>query len=95
MMIAQGIAETTGVPLGDRFLVRLVNSSTQTRKTREERWENVRDIFALKHGEELEGKYVLLVDDVLTTGSTLEACAVTLSTVPGIRIGCATAACVG
>lgn len=95
LMIAQGISEVTGFPIGEHFLRRTVNSSTQTRKNREQRWENVKDIFELHHAEQLEGKYVLLVDDVLTTGATLEACALKLSTVPGITISCATAACAG
>ena len=95
MMIAQGISEVTGVPIGDRFLFRSVNTATQTHKSKEERWENVKDIFELRHAERLEGKYVLLVDDVLTTGATLEACALKLSQVSGITISCATAACAG
>jgi len=95
LMVAQGISEVTGIPIGDDFLSRSVNTSTQTHKTKDERWQNVRDIFELRHLERLEGKYVLLIDDVLTTGSTLEACALKLSVVPNIVISCATAACAG
>lgn len=95
MMIAQGINEVTEIPLGDQYLVRSVNTATQTHKSKEERWQNVKDIFEVRHAEQLEGKYVLLIDDVLTTGATLEACALKLSSVPGITIGCATAACAG
>ena len=93
MIIAQGIAEVTSINIGVDFLVRSVNTATQTHKSKEERWQNVRNIFELRHAERLEGKYVLLIDDVLTTGATLEACALTLSAVPGITISCATAAC--
>lgn len=95
MLIAQGIAETTNINIGGDFLVRSVNTSTQTHKSKEERWQNVKDIFELRHADRLEGKNVLLIDDVLTTGATLEACALTLSSVPGITISCATAACAG
>ena len=95
MMIAQGISEVTGIPIGKDFLIRSVNTATQTHKSKEERWKNVKDIFELRHAEQLEGKYVLLVDDVLTTGATLEACALKLSSVPDITISCATAACAG
>lgn len=95
MMIAQGMEEVTGVPIGKDFLVRSVNTATQTHKNKEERWQNVKDIFEVRHPERLEGKYVLLVDDVLTTGATLEACALKLSAVPEITISCATAACAG
>lgn len=93
MMIAQGINEVTGIPIGDQYLVRSVNTATQTHKSKEERWQNVKDIFEIRHAEQLEGKSVLLIDDVLTTGATLEACALKLSTVKGITISCATAAC--
>lgn len=95
MMIAQGIAEVTGIQIGSDFLVRSVNTETQTHKNKEDRWKNVKDIFELRHEDRLIGKYVLLVDDVLTTGATLEACALKLSTVKGITISCATAACAG
>ncbi len=94
-MIAQGIAEITGIPVGTHYLIRAVNTATQTKKSKEERYENVKDIFVLQHGEELAGKHVLLVDDVLTTGATLESCAHKLEMVPDITISAATAACAG
>ena len=95
LMIARGISEVTGIPIGDKFLARSVNTATQTHKSKEERWKNVKDIFEVRHPERLEGKYVLLIDDVLTTGATLEACALKLSVIPGITISCATSACAG
>lgn len=95
LMIAQGISEVTGIPIGEKFLVRSVHTATQTHKTKEERWKNVKNIFEVRHPEQLEGKYVLLIDDVLTTGATLEACALKLSAIQGITISCAAAACAG
>ena len=95
MMIAQGLAEVTAINIGVDYLRRSVNTVTQTHKSKEERWQNVKDIFELHHADQLEGKHVLLIDDVLTTGATLEACALTLSSVLGITISCATAACAG
>lgn len=95
LLIAQGISEVLPINIGIDFLVRSVNTATQTHKNKEERWLNVKDIFELRHAEQLEGQYVLLIDDVLTTGATLEACAHLLSSVPGITISCATAACAG
>lgn len=95
MMIAQGISEMAAIHIGDGFMRRSMNTATQTHKSKEERWQNVKDIFEVHHPEQLEGKYVLLIDDVLTTGATLEACALKLSKIPGITISCATAACAG
>ena len=95
LMIARGINEVTGIPIGDRFLVRAVYTETQTKKTAEERFKNVKDIFEVQFADELKGKHVLLIDDVLTTGATLESCAHQLENIPGITISAATAACAG
>ena len=95
LMIAQGINEVTGIPIGDKYLVRVKYTETQTHKTAEERHQNVKDIFELHHADELQGKHLLLIDDVLTTGATLEACARQLEHISGITISVATAACAG
>ena len=95
LMIAQGISEVTGISIGDKYLVRAVHTATQTKKSAEERFKNVKDSFEVRFPEELEGKHVLLIDDVLTTGATLEACAHQLESIPGITISAATAACAG
>lgn len=95
LMIARGINEVTGIAIGDKFLVRAVNTATQTKKSAEERFKNVKDIFQLCHAEELEGKHILIIDDVLTTGATLESCARQFEHIPGIVISAATAACAG
>ena len=95
LMICQGIQEVTGIPIGDKYLVRAVYTETQTHKTAEERFKNVKDIFEVRFAEDLKDKHVLLVDDVLTTGATLESCAHQLENIPGITISAATAACAG
>ena len=95
LMIAQGIHEVTGIPIGDRFLARAIYTETQTHKNAEERFKNVKDIFEVHFPEELEGKHILLIDDVLTTGATLESCAHQLESIPVITISAATAACAG
>ncbi len=95
LMIAKGINEVTGIPIGDKYLIRAVNTATQTKKSAEERYKNVKDIFEVRFPEELEGKHVLLIDDVLTTGATLESCAHQLEDISGIIISAATAACAG
>ncbi|EON75720.1 Competence protein F -like protein, phosphoribosyltransferase domain protein [Lunatimonas lonarensis] len=71
---AEGLGDLMGIPV-ENLLTRTVNTSTQTRKTRFQRWENVSDVFLLVDKESLLGKKVLLVDDVMTTGATLAACA--------------------
>ncbi len=73
--IARGIAGRMGKPVSTGNLARLIYTDSQTRKGRYERWENVEGIFGLNKPGEFEGKHILLIDDVLTTGSTLEACA--------------------
>lgn len=73
--IAKGISEQMGKDLSLNNLIRVVYSETQTRKGRYERWENVEGIFDLTNAAKFNGRHILLVDDVLTTGSTLEACA--------------------
>ena len=95
LLIAQGINEVTGIPIGDKYLIRAVYTTTQTKKSADERHKNVKDIFEVHFPEELEGKHVLLIDDVLTTGATLESCAHQLENIPGITISAATAACAG
>ena len=95
LMIAKGISEVTGIAIGDKYLVRGIYTETQTHKTAEERFKNVKDIFEVRFAEELKEKHVLLIDDVLTTGATLESCAHQLENIPGISISAATAACAG
>ena len=95
LMICQGIHEATGIPIGNKYLVREVYTETQTHKSAEERFRNVKDIFKQRFPDELKGKHVLLVADVLTTGATLESCAHQLENIPGITISAATAACAG
>ncbi len=95
LIISQGISEVTGIPIGDKYLVRTVYNETQTHKSFEERYHNVQGIFKVCFAEELKGKHVLLVDDVLTTGATLESCVHELESIPDITISVATAACAG
>lgn len=72
--IANGIAKALGKPVALNVLARTKGNETQTKKGAYERWENVRGIFSLMDAELVKGKHVLLVDDVLTTGATIEAC---------------------
>jgi ComF family protein len=71
--IAKGMAEIMRKPVIENCLIRTKHSESQTRKGREERWENLRDSFCLEKPGRIEGKHVLLVDDIITTGATIEA----------------------
>ena len=73
--IAKGLSETIKKPLDIKSFIRSVATETQTRKSRFERWKNVEKIFKVTNENALKGHHILLVDDVVTTGSTLEACA--------------------
>jgi predicted amidophosphoribosyltransferase len=61
-------------PWDDSISVRKVSTATQTKKTKLARWQNVSDVFDLPDNGKIEGKRILLVDDVITTGATIEAC---------------------
>jgi ComF family protein len=73
-VICNGIAAVMNIPVLTGAVVRQHATETQTRKHRTERWENVKDSFKVAKPAELKGKRLLLVDDVVTTGATLEAC---------------------
>jgi ComF family protein len=85
-IIAQGISSVTHIPLETKNLYRVKANITQTRKSVYERWQNTTGIFRIKDKQLFTGKHVLLIDDVLTTGSTLDACAICLLDTPNIRI---------
>jgi ComF family protein len=71
---AEGLSERLEIPFTDDLLERRIKTETQTRKTKLSRWENISGVFGLKDPGSIKGKRILLVDDVITTGSTLEAC---------------------
>ena len=91
-MLAQGLAESMRVPVLLNTLVRNTASDSQTRKKRMERFENVNSVFTVKQPERIAGKHLLLVDDVLTTGATLESCGSILLEAPNTRLSLATIA---
>lgn len=90
LLIAEGISEMLGVPANDQLLLRTRDTKTQTNKTRTERIDNMANAFCLNNIEQLKGKHVLLCDDVLTTGATLESCALALMKEESIKISIAT-----
>ena len=90
--IARGISEIINIPVNTNSIERDIASESQTRKSRFERWENVKNVFKIVEPQSIKGKHVLLVDDVITTGATLEACAMAILEIPGTKVSVATLA---
>ncbi|MFI3330964.1 MAG: phosphoribosyltransferase family protein [Rikenellaceae bacterium] len=92
--IAKGLAEIMGAKVDAKTLKRVVHNPTQTKKDKYQRWKNVENIFAVGDTTHLKGKHILLVDDVLTTGSTIVSCADSLlKQQSDITLSVATLAC--
>lgn len=72
--ICKGMSGILNIPIDCNSLVREVNNPSQTKSSRFDRWENVEGIFAIRDYTAFENKHILLIDDVITTGSTIEAC---------------------
>ncbi len=89
---AEGLSSTMNIPWHSDVLKRNKATKTQTRKGRMERWQNVENIFEVTAPEVIKDKHVLLVDDVVTTGSTLEACAHSILAAGAAHISIATLA---
>lgn len=87
--IGSGISAVTKIPVLTGVLIRNVETQTQTKMNKEERWQNVSGKFVLTDAEILKGKHVLLVDDVITTGATTESCGSVLLSVEGLRLSIA------
>ncbi|MBW7466310.1 ComF family protein [Pontibacter aydingkolensis] len=75
---SKGLSESMQLPFKADALMRTLDTGTQTRKNRLDRWYNVEQVFQVKHPDSVQGKRILLADDVMTTGATLEACAAAL-----------------
>ena len=84
--ISTGIADVSGLPVDTNSLIRATVSATQTKRSRYERWTNVEGIFRVIDPEIIRGRHILLVDDVITTGSTIESCANELLKVKGVKV---------
>lgn len=90
---AQGLSKSLKIPSHPGNLIRKTYNESQVQSgSRYERYENTRNIFDIKNPQLLQGKHILLVDDVLTTGATLEACSETLLTIPDVKVSVATIA---
>ncbi|MVN76306.1 ComF family protein [Hymenobacter sp. HMF4947] len=90
---AEGLVLALPCPHAATALRRTEHTTTQTRKSRTERWQNVATVFEVAEPTTIAGRHVLLVDDVLTTGATLEACAAVLLAAGARAVSIATIAC--
>ena len=73
-LLARGIEKATGIPIATNILNRTEHTSSQTKKNRMERWLNVETAFHISNPNGIKGKNILLIDDVITTGASIEAC---------------------
>lgn len=89
-IICDGMSKAMNIPVLTNNVTRICFTETQTKKHRTERWENVADSFTVQNPEPLRNKQIMLVDDVITTGATLEACAQKISAIEGTKISIVT-----
>lgn len=84
--ISAGLGAATGLPVSTSSVQRVLASSTQTKRSRYDRWINVEGIFKVTDPDSVKGRHVLLVDDVITTGSTMESCINELLETEGVKV---------
>ena len=91
-IIAKGIAKRIDAEIDESIVKRITANITQTKKNKYERWGNVKQVFTLANSSALENKHVLIVDDAITTGATLEACIRCLQQIENCKVSVATLA---
>lgn len=91
-LICEGIGQVWHKPVHTGAIARTKHTSTQTKQTRAERWDNMENAFTIKDPASINGKHLLIIDDVITTGATIEACGKTLLTIKDVRVSVAAAA---
>lgn len=92
LLFARGLGDEMKKEISSQHLLRVTATETQTRKSRYARFMNMKEVFVVEKPHELQNKHVLLVDDVVTTGSTLESCAQLLIDKTGCNVSVATIA---
>ena len=92
-VISTGMGEVLEIPALEHGLERVERTTSQTRKGRLQRWQNVKAAFKVNDSKALTKKHVLLIDDVVTTGATLEGCAHMLLELPETKVSVFTVAC--
>ena len=84
--LAIGVNHITHIPLDTTSVKRIISNPSQTTKNKRDRAENVKNIFALSPHHQLDGKHILLIDDILTTGSTLLSCSNEIAKADNVKI---------
>jgi len=85
----ESLAKKLTIKYDETILVKVSSTKTQTKKIRFDRWKDVQELFKVQHNSSLVNKHVLLIDDIITTGATLEACCKALSKIEGLKISIA------
>jgi ComF family protein len=88
-ILANGLSQKMNIPVLNKIILRSKKTSTQTKKQRLERWTNVDGTFEVQNEQSIIGKHILLIDDVITTGATLEACSNTILSVEKTKLSIA------
>lgn len=88
----ESLAEKLSIPYETSVLKRISDTNTQTRKIRLDRWKNVKELFFVEDNSVLENKHILLIDDIITTGATLEACCKAFEKTNNLKISIASMA---
>jgi len=91
---AQEIAKALAVEYNDKALIKITSTKSQVTKKRLARWQSTTELFAIEHPDQIQNKHILLVDDIITTGATLEVCINVLKTAKNVKISIATMAIV-
>ena len=91
-LICEGISQVWHKPVLRSAITRTKHTNTQTKQSRAVRWENMENAFSIKDPTSIAGKHLLLIDDVITTGATIEACGKTLLSVKDVQLSVAAAA---
>ncbi len=91
-LIARSLARQLGIPMQTHAIERTTFTKTQTHKDRLHRWQTMERVFVVKNADALANKHILLIDDIVTTGATLESCALAIKAVEGTTVSLACAA---